>query len=88
MSETMTTDVELMQQVAAHPLVVKYRQDFQAFHNRMESAYGAAFLSFAEYPEQRGFKCMTERESRDYNNLYLRMNAVRKMVREHLSTTA
>lgn len=79
------TDLEVMARVAVHPLVVKYRNAFQTMQRRMESAYGKDFFPASPYPKQRGFQVMTEREERDYNNLYLRMNAVRATIRKQLT---
>jgi len=81
------TELEMMARVAVNPLVQQYRKVVQEYRNRMVAAYGPDFD--AEWTndadlDPRGFKIMTDREREKYNALHIRMNVVRKMVRESL----
>ena len=85
------TDFEVVCRTAVHPLVVKYRKAFQGYREQMERSYGPDFAE--EYTpkdatemdlDPRGFSVMTERESSHYKALYIRMQAVRNLVKEHI----
>ena len=86
------TELEMMARIAVNPLVQQYRKAVESHRNRMVTAYGPNFddeytpkSAEEDDSDPRGIKIMTDRERSEYNRLHIRMNAVRKLVREHYS---
>lgn len=78
------TEVEIMVRVAAHPLVVKYRDMMNNYRSRMVESYGQDFDAPhipSDEMDPRGHKIMTDAERAQYDKLYNDMSNIRSTVR-------
>jgi hypothetical protein len=83
------TELEIRTEIAAHPVVARYRLRLQKFVARMEEDYGPDFMMTNDHDKgaafsNRGITAWTKPQEDEYNKLAYNSQQARKIVRSSL----